>query len=31
MGAGLHINHVPGFLGVRHSLAGTSLQRVRAF
>ena len=31
VGAGLHRNPVPGFLGVRHSPAGASLQRVRSF
>lgn len=30
MGAGLHINHVPGFLGAKRSLTGSSEQRVRA-
>lgn len=30
MGAGLHINHVPGFLGVKRSLSGSSAQRGRA-
>lgn len=31
MGAGLHGNHVPEFLGVKRSPTGTSGQRVRAF
>lgn len=30
MGAGLHINHVSGFLGVKRSLTGSGEQRVRA-
>lgn len=30
MGAGLHINHVPGFLGAKRSVTGAGEQRVRA-